>query len=164
MTEEKALHTRAVPVTLALVALLCTVIPDQGVKADIGGTFTQLALGEAHTCGLRKNGAVECWGRDTWGEASPPARARSVQLAAGDRFTCGRTKDGRVDCWGEIPQDRDGQPGETAEGALVLERPAIDIAARGELLAVLQDEGWLNMFEDGGFDSSARRFEGMVDA
>ena len=34
--------------------------------------FTQISVGYAHVCGIRAGGALECWGGDSFGQASPP--------------------------------------------------------------------------------------------
>ena len=42
-----------------------------------GGTakfeFASVSAGEDHTCGVLRDGSVECWGRDEYGEATPPS-------------------------------------------------------------------------------------------
>jgi alpha-tubulin suppressor-like RCC1 family protein len=37
-----------------------------------GGGFVGLALGTAHSCALRDDGRILCWGLNTYGQASPP--------------------------------------------------------------------------------------------
>ena len=37
-----------------------------------GGTFTQVSVGDAHSCGLKSDGAVACWGDDPFGQSTPP--------------------------------------------------------------------------------------------
>ena len=67
---------------------------------------TKLSAGIRHTCGIRSDtGAVECWGSDFYGQATPPGRFGSV--SAGGVHTCGiRSDTGAVECWGA---DSDGQ-------------------------------------------------------
>jgi len=38
------------------------------------GQFVQIDLGGTHACGVRPGGAIECWGNDSDGAASPPSR------------------------------------------------------------------------------------------
>lgn len=75
-----------------------------------GFGYTQLALGEAHSCALR-NDVVSCWGRNAWGQlgdgtTTDRASPRDVQLMdideirAGIGHTCARTRTGSVWCWG----------------------------------------------------------------
>ena len=39
----------------------------------VAGTFTQVSAGVFHTCGVRSNGTVDCWGWSSRGQATPPA-------------------------------------------------------------------------------------------
>ena len=71
----------------------------QGLDRPLG-EFVAVSSGNAHTCGLGANGAVECWGDDTEGQASPPAGI-FTQISAGGFHTCGiREADRAVECWG----------------------------------------------------------------
>ena len=36
------------------------------------GIFKAVTVGGDHCCGLRPDGSIECWGDDTFGQASPP--------------------------------------------------------------------------------------------
>jgi hypothetical protein len=42
-------------------------------RAAAVGSFTAVSAGDHHTCGLRTDGAAECWGDDGGGRATPPA-------------------------------------------------------------------------------------------
>ncbi|MEQ9257464.1 MAG: hypothetical protein RIG84_00045 [Roseovarius sp.] len=71
-----------------------------------------LAAGSAHTCALKMNERVVCWGwnssgqlgNDTISQSLFPVRARGiprpVQIAAGNVHTCAVTLTGRAYCWG----------------------------------------------------------------
>ncbi len=69
--------------------------------------FVSISTGSTslHTCALRTDGSVACWGDDRWGQATPPA-GRYTAVSAGWLHTCGLRADGAVDCWGD---DFDGQ-------------------------------------------------------
>jgi hypothetical protein len=43
---------------------------------------------------------VECWGRDNYGQASPPSGTFAT-VSAGESYTCGVTTSGSVECWGK---------------------------------------------------------------
>lgn len=64
-----------------------------------------IAAGSQHTCAVLGGGALECWGADTAGQATPPAGA-FYHVAAGYDFSCaigndGDTSDGGpISCWG----------------------------------------------------------------
>ena len=70
-----------------------------GQATPPAGTFSQLSAGSEHTCGVKTDGIVACWGADECGQATPPAGTFS-QLSAGSEQTCGVTTDGTVACWG----------------------------------------------------------------
>ncbi|PYP95483.1 MAG: hypothetical protein DMD34_06665, partial [Gemmatimonadetes bacterium] len=49
--------------------------------------------GGFHTCGLKTDGTVACWGDDYYGQATPPA-GTFAQVSAGGSHTCGLKTDG----------------------------------------------------------------------
>ena len=64
-------------------------------------TFTSLAAGDEHTCGILDNGLVKCWGADGYGQSTPPKNMKFTSLTAGDYFTCGIRAGDRIEvCWG----------------------------------------------------------------
>jgi alpha-tubulin suppressor-like RCC1 family protein/uncharacterized protein YjdB len=89
-------------------------IPCSMVPLSVAGglSFTQLAGGGAHTCGLKSDGAAYCWGSNgngQLGDNSTSDREAPVPVATGLRFasidagaqhTCGLTSDGTAYCWG----------------------------------------------------------------
>ena len=64
-------------------------------------TFVQVAAGGLHSCGLRSNGAVECWGSNNVGQTSVPAGLVAKKLVAGVWYTCALPTSGGVRCWGD---------------------------------------------------------------
>ena len=65
--------------------------------------FTQVSAGGYHTCGVRTDGTIACWGDNGSGQATPPAGtftqvSANVALLLG--FTCGVKTDGTLACWG----------------------------------------------------------------
>ena len=79
--------------------LLASVTCAQERELPPTGLFDQLAAGGAHTCGVRRDQSVYCWGRRREGQAKPPADA-FVRVAAGQVHTCGVVWDGSIRCWG----------------------------------------------------------------
>ena len=61
--------------------------------------FASVSAGDYHTCGVRTDGAVECWGLKFGGQATPPGGS-FASVSAGERHTCGVRTDGAVECWG----------------------------------------------------------------
>ena len=65
------------------------------------GEFKELTKGWSHYCGLRRDGAIACWGDDSSGQASPPSGTFVHVDAWGDR-TCAITEYAVLECWGEV--------------------------------------------------------------
>ena len=53
-----------------------------------------------HTCGLRSDGSVVCWGSNDHDQATPPAGETFSAVSSGSAHTCGLRSDGSVACWG----------------------------------------------------------------
>jgi len=78
-------------------------------------TFTQVAAGATHACGLIANGSALCWGRDSTYQLGggdnfainsstpiPAAPGRTFKaITAGRGHTCGLTTTGAAVCWGD---------------------------------------------------------------
>jgi hypothetical protein len=71
--------------------------------------------GRAHSCGLKPDGTLACWGDNGYGQVTAPS-GPFTQLSAGDDHACGRKTDGTLACWGD---DRYGQA--TAPAGLFLQ-------------------------------------------
>ena len=87
-----------------------------GQAAPPSGTFLQVSAGGRHTCGVRTDHTVECWGSHL---SDPPilagrlGRSQSVppdgefsQVSAGMSHTCGIRPDQQVECWGGFENGR----------------------------------------------------------
>ena len=61
--------------------------------------FIEVSSGTTHTCGLKPDGTVVCWGdpRDEITSA-PPGEFDSISAGAG--YTCAVRVEGTIDCWG----------------------------------------------------------------
>ena len=87
---------------LALVAVAASAPPIAAAQAPSGrteGPFTEVSAGDSHTCGVKADGTIACWGRNDRGQA-PPSRADGpyAHVAAGLVHTCGLKQDGSVAC------------------------------------------------------------------
>lgn len=93
------------------------------------GSEVDLCSGGDHSCALRDDGTVWCWGQGDDGQlgggVTESARADAepvmglggvAQLACGGRFTCALTTDAEVYCWGN---NNVGQLGSTAAPGVV---------------------------------------------
>ena len=81
-----------------------------------GKTFTKLAAGRFHTCGLLANGEVWCWGLNTGGQLGATTPSATIDMSGvpvkvggtnvftdisgGDFHTCGIAQDDGIWCWG----------------------------------------------------------------
>ena len=63
------------------------------------GDFTAVAVGWDHSCGIRRDRTVSCWGDNARGQAAPPD-GEFVALAAGRSHTCGIDARQEIVCWG----------------------------------------------------------------
>jgi len=58
-----------------------------------------ISAGNRHTCLIRKDGSVDCWGANDYGESTPPSGS-FIQISAGWHRTCGIRTNARLECWG----------------------------------------------------------------
>ena len=96
---------------MLLGALLTTLAlaPPAGVQAP-DGPYVQYDGGEMFTCGLKADGAIDCWGTNTVhvhqedvyaGQATPPQGVTFTSLGVGRYHACGiRAADKHAQCWG----------------------------------------------------------------
>ena len=55
-----------------------------------------------HTCALKSDGTVTCWGEGFFGQTTVPSGLTGVtQISAGNIHTCARKGDGTATCWGD---------------------------------------------------------------
>ncbi|OQW91259.1 MAG: hypothetical protein BWK78_05130 [Thiotrichaceae bacterium IS1] len=70
-------------------------------QGSSAGLFKQVTVGYEHSCALKNDGSVVCWGHNNYGQALPPP-GTFTQLSSGNNFTCGVQMDGGIACWGDI--------------------------------------------------------------
>ena len=59
-----------------------------------------IAAGGNHSVALKNNGAVACWGNNSYGQALAPTMNNAVQVAAGYRHSGAVLADGNIQLWG----------------------------------------------------------------
>ena len=89
-----------------------TRFPVDGLPTGGTGGFTAIAAGSLHSCALRTNGTVACWGANGSGQLGDGTTtdrltpvpvvglSDATAIAAGDRHSCALRTDGTVACWG----------------------------------------------------------------
>lgn len=61
--------------------------------------FTAIAAGNEHSCGIRTNSTVICWGGNQYGQADPPT-GQFTDITAYLGHSCGLRTNGTIICWG----------------------------------------------------------------
>ena len=67
------------------------------------GSFSPISVGSHHSCGVKTDGSVACWGLDEYDQSSPPSGSFS-SVGVGNLYSCGVKTDGSIACWGN-PKD-----------------------------------------------------------
>ena len=63
------------------------------------GRFISVSSAGTHSCGVRVDQTVSCWGSNYFGEADAPA-GRFISVSSGGTHSCGVRVDQTVSCWG----------------------------------------------------------------
>ena len=78
--------------------------------------YTAVAAGVWHSCGLRADDTVVCWGDNTEGQADTP-EGTFTAISAGLWHSCGLRSDATIACWGDNEHGQsDAPPGAIAAG------------------------------------------------
>jgi len=122
------------------------------------GAFERLAVGGAHTCGVR-GGKAYCWGDNTHGQCGvdsggafrptpvevvfTPAQT-VIELTAGERHSCAITSTGAIYCWGDNGFGQLGDGGTTSSHQPVRVSttfPALQVGAGADHTCAVLDLG-----------------------
>jgi len=72
----------------------------------------QVSTGYRHTCGVKGDGTLTCWGWNDNGQATPPS-GTFRKVSAGYLQTCAMRGDGTLTCWGDNSWGQATPPGGT---------------------------------------------------
>ena len=61
--------------------------------------WTNIDTGRGHSCALKTNGTIECWGNNGDGQAEPHS-GQFAAIASGEAHSCGLKTSGVITCWG----------------------------------------------------------------
>jgi hypothetical protein len=64
------------------------------------GSFTSVSTDGLHSCGVRTDTTIVCWGHDDRGESAAPAGAFQA-VSAGNHHSCALKTDATIVCWGD---------------------------------------------------------------
>ena len=67
--------------------------------------FQSISSGPLHTCGLKTDGSVVCWGSNELGQLDPPESQSFGSISSGNAHTCALEIDGTAVCWGAGTDD-----------------------------------------------------------
>ena len=87
---------------LMLVAVLLGVLPTSPALADTDDGLDNISTGLYHTCGVKTDGSLACWGYDGYGQVSGPNSSSDTftLVSTGGYHTCALKTDGALACWG----------------------------------------------------------------
>ena len=76
-------------------------VADTIERVGLSGVADRMSAGNYHTCAIKADDSVQCWGRNNWGQSSVPSGLGSVKsVAAGGGHTCAIKTDDSLQCWG----------------------------------------------------------------
>ena len=65
------------------------------------GRYDAISAGKHHTCAIRHDQTLDCWGDDARGQATPPTTGQFRMVSAGGNHSCGITVEQGLVCWGD---------------------------------------------------------------
>lgn len=85
--------------------------------ASSASRYQAIEAGKNHTCGIKLDNTVVCWGDNTHGQANAP-QGQFLSNSAGGVYSCGINFENRLVCWGHaaIPAAPDGNFTDVAVG------------------------------------------------
>ena len=127
-------------------------LTDSSTPVIVSGlaNVTQIAAGKYHTCALRNDGTVWCWGEDAYGQLGNNSTTDSptplevlgaggtghltgvTEIDADGQLTCALINDGTVRCWGHNQAGQLGN-GSTSNNAIGTPQTVVGVGGHGTL-------------------------------
>lgn len=123
----------------------------QATVPDGLSDVTAIAASRWHTLALKASGQVEGWGRDVYGQSTPPLAAQSgvIAIAAGEEFSAVLKSTGEVIAWGDNSLGQTAVPVAAQSGVIAIAAGyahMVALKADGTLVAWgLNNAGQLNI-------------------
>jgi alpha-tubulin suppressor-like RCC1 family protein len=76
------------------------------------GSTGVLAAGDDHACGLKNDGTIVCWGKNSTKEIKPPS-GTFTKISGGEEHYCGLKTDASLSCWGNNDKGQASPPAGT---------------------------------------------------
>lgn len=105
---KRRLHPVAIGAAV-VVALLAAGLAWRTLMPPDPAEFDEISAGTSHSCGIRTDGGIECWGNDAQGQTESPD-GEFTAIASGGRHSCALRTDGRIRCWGNESDGRVNPP------------------------------------------------------
>ena len=97
---ERPTGGRAAAAVLFMLFLAAVLLVPAGRTAAQSVTPEIVSGGNSHTCGLKPDGSVACWGYNDENGQAASQTGPFTQVSVGYFHTCGLKPDGSVQCWG----------------------------------------------------------------
>ena len=62
--------------------------------------YLAVDAGKNHTCGIKLDNTLECWGDNTQGQTNAPEEGQFLSVSAGGVYSCGIDFENQLQCWG----------------------------------------------------------------
>ena len=147
LTPSMPLQAARLPSRQKATRVRCPVLGDSTGSAEAKGPvpsasdvpFTAVSAGDGFSCGLRSDGAVECWGSNYFGQLDVPEESFTA-VSSSYSHSCGLRQDGKVECWGSDASGKLDTPDGVYEAVSV---------GNSEFSCGLRDDGIIRCWGDG---------------
>ncbi len=114
-TKPRAQAVASLAAAAVIAALLATDATSALAQAQpVQPPTDAVTAGDAHSCALRTDGTITCWGNNEWGQADAPGGSFSAVTAGGapaNAHSCALRTDSTVTCWGNNEWGQADAPG-----------------------------------------------------